>query len=121
MLVFRLQLPSKVFISQDIYGMDMSKTDPANTNTNNNNNEMEETTEANDDDSPEENAPLNGGELDEDSMECVICLTDPREVFCKNILLLGISQLSNIMTRWWCILVVICACALLVQPLSPVR
>lgn len=58
--------------------MDVSKTDP---------NETEGTTDAIEDereDSPDDNndesMPLNGGDLDEDSMECVICLTDPREV-----------------------------------------
>ena len=89
----RLQLPSKVFISQDIYGMDMSKSDPSNNHNNHNNNsnvEAEGVTEVNhdddeeltpeDNDNNEESAPLNGGELDEDAMECVICLTDPREV-----------------------------------------
>ena len=75
-----------MFISQDIYGMDMSKSEHNNTNVNTNDNDgPAEADNEGGDESPEdnnndENAPLNGGELDEDSMECVICLTDPREV-----------------------------------------
>ena len=70
----RLQLPGGVYLSQDIYGMDRNRTED--TDGGNGSGVLGESPGV-------EKDPDDDGmkmTLDADAVECVICLTDPREV-----------------------------------------